>query len=159
MDRFKKAVETVLKHEGGYASHPDDPGGETKYGICKRSYPHLDIKRLTREQAKEIYRRDWWDKYGYERINDDALCFKVFDLAVNMGAHQAHKLLQRAVNDVSGRLLEDDGILGPRTISAVNAIVPELVLDALLKRAESYYRSLNKPQFLAGWLNRLYDKA
>ena len=156
MARFEEAVEVVLKHEGGYVSRSDDPGGETKFGICKRSYPDLDIKNLTREQAKEIYRRDWWDKYGYERINDDSLAIKVFDLSVNMGAKQAHKLLQRAINDMSGRLLADDGILGPRTIAAVNAIVPELVLDAFLKRAEGYYRSLNKPQFLAGWLNRLY---
>src|SRR5690606_2973445 len=65
---FLHAVEVVLEHEGGYVHDPHDPGGETKFGISKRQYPDLDIANLTREQAIEIYRRDWWDKYGYGRL-------------------------------------------------------------------------------------------
>src|SRR5574343_1427713 len=97
-ERFLKAVARVLEHEGGYVNDPADAGGETKYGISKRSYPHLNIMALTREQAKKIYYRDWWRRYGYDMIADAGLAAKTFDLSVNMGAKQAHKLLQRSVN-------------------------------------------------------------
>ena len=60
--RFLKAFEKVLRHEGGYVNDPLDLGGETKYGISKRSYPHLDIKNLTLDQAKQIYFRDFWQR-------------------------------------------------------------------------------------------------
>ena len=156
MSRFQKAVEKVLQHEGGYVNRTDDPGGETKYGISKRTYPELNIRELTKEQAAEIYERDWWNLYGYERILDEALSIKLFDLVVNMGASRAHRFLQESLNDC-GCSLAVDGILGPRTIVECNSQSGRDVLKALLKRADAYYHSLNKPQFLAGWLNRLYD--
>ena len=55
MAEFKLAIPRVITNEGGYVNDPDDPGGETKYGISKRSYPALDIKNLTVEQATAIY--------------------------------------------------------------------------------------------------------
>lgn len=60
MSEFHLAFNHLMKYEGGYVNDPDDPGGETKYGISKRSYPNLDIKNLTEEQAKSIYLREWW---------------------------------------------------------------------------------------------------
>ncbi len=57
--KFAVALEKVLAHENGYVNDPDDPGGETKFGISKRSYANLNIKDLTREQAAEIYYRDF----------------------------------------------------------------------------------------------------
>jgi hypothetical protein len=63
-EHFERAVAFVLRHEGGYVNDPRDPGGETKYGISKRAYPRLDIKGLTEADAKEIYRRDYWEKAG-----------------------------------------------------------------------------------------------
>ena len=59
LDTFEEIIDKVIEHEGGYVNDPDDPGGETKYGIAKKSNPDVDIKNLTIEQAKEIY----WDKY------------------------------------------------------------------------------------------------
>ena len=50
---FEEIIEIVLEHEGGYVNDPDDAGGETKYGIAKRWYPDVDIKNLTKEQAKK----------------------------------------------------------------------------------------------------------
>src|SRR5690606_34526085 len=90
-ERFAVAVEVVLRHEGGYVHDPADPGGETNWGISKRSYPHLDIASLTREQAIEIYRRDWWNRHGYDRIKSLDVAVKTFDLAVNMGPAAAHR--------------------------------------------------------------------
>lgn len=81
---FDKIIDFVLKSEGGYVNNPNDPGGETKYGISKKAYPNLDIKNLTLEQAKDIYRKDYWDK-----VKGDSLPYPldmcVMDMAVNAG--------------------------------------------------------------------------
>ena len=55
MGMFDYFIERVLVHEGGYVNDPRDPGGETKYGIAKRSYPGVDIRNLTRAQAVGIW--------------------------------------------------------------------------------------------------------
>ena len=60
-DRFPAFINRILGHEGGYVNDPQDPGGETNWGISKRSYPGEDIKNLTLDQAAAIYRRDYWD--------------------------------------------------------------------------------------------------
>lgn len=159
--RFLSAVEVVLAHEGGYTNDPADPGGETKYGISKRSYPNLDIKKLTRDQAVQIYHQDWWTKYGYDQIQDQAVATKVFDLSVNMGPAQGHRILQRAVNFVDGAGLKVDGVIGPKTLAATNAADPEKVLQMMRYKAAEYYHALARKRvesraFLLGWLNRAY---
>lgn len=160
MAKFEQAIDKILQLEGGYVNHPNDPGGETKFGISKRSYPHLDIRNLTREQAIEIYRQDWWHKYGYSRINDQSIATKTFDMAINMGAAQAHKLLQRAANQVyGGNILVDDGIVGPKTLSLVNQLDPIKLLDMVRNVQADYYHNIVKinpklKPFLNGWLNR-----
>ena len=161
-DRFRYAVEVVLRHEGGYVYDPVDPGGETKYGISKRSYPNLDIKALTKEQAIEIYRRDWWDRYGYDRIEPLEVAAKVLDMAVNMGPDAAHRCLQRALHACGRRDVIIDGIIGPQTVGAANSVPPEALLAALRSEAASHYRMvafehLELRRFLAGWLNRAYS--
>ena len=154
-ERFLAAVEKVLNLEGGYVHDPADPGGETRFGISKRSYPDVDIKELTRDEAIEIYRRDWWKKYGYGQIKDDRIADKIFDLAVNMGPRRAHVLLQTAEVQTGGKWIDVDGALGPLTIDAVNSHPQQdLLLAALKERAIMYYVSLNKPRFLAGWIRR-----
>lgn len=161
MSEFARAIDTLLKHEGGYVFDMDDPGGETKYGISKRTYPYLDIVNLTEEDAKRIYKQDWWDKYLYSLINNQKIATKVFDLAVNMGAKQSHKLLQRAVNATGGDLV-DDGVIGQKTREAVNLASPEAVLAALRSESAGYYRVLiaKNPineKYEKGWLKRAYS--
>jgi len=161
-ERFLRAVEVVLAHEGGYVNDPADPGGETKYGISKRQYPELDIASLTRKQAIEIYRRDWWDKYGYGRLASSAIATKVFDLSVNVGPRRAHEMLQRALHAVGRRDVVVDGIIGPQTISAANAAPPDALLAALRAEAAAYYRQLIErnpalKKYERGWLNRAYS--
>jgi len=157
-ESFLNAVEKVLRHEGGYVNDPADPGGETKYGICKRSYPCIDIKSLTREQAVRIYYQDWWRRYGYDMIADASLGAKTFDLAVNMGARQAHKLLQRSVNATSPAGLSVDGILGPLSLEAINNHPhPPYLFAEYRLRAVAFYLDLNKPKYLAGWVRRALD--
>ena len=157
-DAFACAVEKVLKHEGGYVHHPSDPGGETNFGISKRSYPSLDIKNLTRDEAVEIYRGDWWDRYGFGAIENAAVAGFLFDLAVNMGAHTAVRLLQEALDETAGTSLEPDGVVGPATIEAVDSHSnPDHLLDRFRLKAVEYYLSLHHPEFLAGWIRRALD--
>ena len=93
---FDQAIERVLSHEGGYINDPRDPGGETQWGISKRSYPSINIKLLTRTGAIEIYRRDFWDRV---HANDlfDGVAYQCLDFAVNSGIETAVRYLQRAL--------------------------------------------------------------
>ena len=155
MARFERAIGTVLKHEGGYVNDPDDPGGETKHGISKKSYPHLNIKALTVEQAKAIYRRDFW---RYDRIENQRVATKVFDTGVNMGATRSHRILQRALRNL-GQQTTVDGKLGPKTLAATNRADPaRLIQELRALQAERYVNIiLGRPQskkFLRGWLRR-----
>lgn len=157
-EKFLKAVNQVLTHEGGYVNDEQDPGGETNFGISKRSYPDLDIKTLTKEQAIEIYHRDWWLKYGYCELRDDALAGKVFDLSINMGPGVAHTLLQLAVMCSSLITIRIDGKIGPKTIKACNDHpVPTLLLATLRLKAVQYYADLGKEKYLRGWVYRALD--
>lgn len=115
---FDRAFEIIIGHEGGYVNDHRDPGGETKYGISKRAYPAVDIYNLTLNQAKTIYKRDYWDAVDAESI-PGAARLMVFDCAVNCGVTTAKKLLQRAVE------VKDDGIIGPKTRAAISA-TPDL---------------------------------
>jgi len=154
-ERFSLAVERTLGFEGGYANDADDPGGETNFGISRRSYPDVDIRGLTREGAIAIYRRDFWDKPGFGRIESPAVAAKVFDMAVNMGAARAVRLLQQSSNDTRGRLVAVDGVCGAHTVEAVNARRdPGWLVDRLRLLAAAHYLALGKPRYLAGWLTR-----
>lgn len=95
---FEEAVAKVLKHEGGYVNDPDDPGGETKYGISKRAYPNVDIKNLTEAQAKAIYKRDYWDAIGADQLPANVR-YAAFDTAVNMGVGKAKQFIKESGGD------------------------------------------------------------
>lgn len=157
-EKFLKAVEMVLAHEGGYSCDPADPGGETKFGISKRSYPNLDIEHLSRDEAIEIYHRDFWVKYGYCELRDEALAAKVFDFSINMGPGAAHTHLQLAVMCSSLMTIRIDGKMGPETIKACNRHpVPTLLLATYRLKAIKYYTDLGKEKFLRGWIYRALD--
>jgi lysozyme family protein len=154
--RFQKAVEILLSHEGGYVNDPDDPGGETHFGISKRSYPDLDIGALTKENVIEIYRRDFWDKYGFERIENDTLAFMLFDQAVLMGPVTAIRMIEAVLRKDLGDLdIEVNGLLADKTVDAINVLHPVDLIDRFKIRAERHYRALDMPKFLDGWLKRL----
>lgn len=105
-DTFHICVNRVLAHEGGYVYHPDDPGGETNFGISKRAYPNLDIKTLTRSDAIAIYYADYWVPLGCHRL-PRALAFQVFDAGVNHGQRRALEWLALAdfAPSVAGKVL------------------------------------------------------
>lgn len=146
---FDKSFERLIGHEGGYVNDERDPGGETKFGITKRSYPAEDIAGLTLERAKALYRRDFWGPAGCDAV-PDAIRFDLFDAAVNSGAKTAIKLLQRAVGEV------DDGILGPRTLQSVNSTPAPRVVARFNGFRLDLMASLPTWQFFGrGWARRI----
>ena len=124
MDVFEQAFAFVVGHEGSYGAVPADPGnwtggrcgaGEcrgTNWGISAAAYPQLDIRALTKLQAKEIYRRDYWDCAGCGRL-PPPLALLVFDAAVNNGTGRAVRWLQAALG------VAQTGAVGPDTLASV----------------------------------------
>lgn len=148
-DLFPKMVERVLSHEGGYVNHPKDPGGETNWGIAKRSYPNVNIKALTRDGAIAIYRRDFWDRVQGDKL-PPAVAFQAFDAAVNHGIGNAVRWLQRAAG------VADDGVIGPVTLAAIRKAEPaDLVLRFNAVRLEFYANLSTFPTFGRGWTRRV----
>lgn len=104
----------VIAHEGGYVSDPKDPGGETKYGISRRSYPSLDIANLTEAEAADIYRRDYWTPMRCDLLPAPlGLC--LLDMAVLSGPHAASVNLQLALGFTGSQC---DGVVGTQTVAA-----------------------------------------
>ena len=156
MADFDKAIEKTLVNEGGYVNDPSDRGGETKYGISKRSYPSVDIKNLTEAGAKEIYKRDYWDRLRADEIKSQKVAFELFDTAVNMGVRTASKLIQGCVG------VHPDGVIGNITLQAINKTDEELLLlrFKLAKIARYAYLAEKRPanrKFLLGWINRALE--
>jgi len=153
-------IEEIIRHtialEGGYVNNPKDSGGETKYGISKRSYPTIVIKNLTIEQAIDIYRHDFWDKINLSLLNNEKVASKVFDIGVNMGTGIPVRFLQQIVK------AKEDGILGVDTAELVNNGNPELIVNELRKKQLQRYADIviRKPEqieFFKGWINRAFS--
>ena len=151
-----KEIDKTLQFEGGYVNDPLDAGGETNFGISKRQYPHLDIKNLTREQASDIFERDYMNKYGFNKIIPKSIRWKVFDLAVNMGPVKAIVILQLSLG------LTPDGVFGEKTLSAANTAEKNVVIDNLCTIQSAYYQGIvarnpSQGRFLTGWMRRATD--
>ena len=180
MSSFENAIPVLLQHEGGFVNHPSDPGGATNYGISLRflaNHPEIgdfdgdgdvdvqDIANMTVEDACNVYRQFWWDKYRYYLINDQTIATKVFDMSVNMGASRAHRILQASLNKTFGLQLDVDGIIGNATLGVVNACqddVEQALLTTICNEQYGFYERLiqNDPSlavFRNGWRNRAFS--
>lgn len=146
---FDTAFERLIGHEGGYVNDPKDPGGETKWGISKRAYPHLNIAELTREDARILYKKDFWDQLRGDELHD-GVAFQAFDFAVNSGMHTAIRYLQRAVG------VADDGAWGPLSQrAAMNLTESDTILRLLAERLDYMTRLKNWPDHGKGWARRI----
>lgn len=168
MSAWEKAIDFVLEQEGGYVDDPRDPGGETNYGISKRSHPEVNIKELTRKKAVEIYSNEYWKPL---ELNDlpEAVAIALFDTSVNLGQKRGVKFLQETYNElVRGDSLRVDGVLGPVTSFAVTNWCGEswtcrsyLLASRLLNKRTAYYGRITRRDsmrpFLRGWLLRVTD--
>lgn len=160
-DTFSRAFAELVLLEGDYSNDKYDNGGETRFGISKRIYSNLDIKSLTIEKAKDIYYKDYWSAYNYDKIYHSEVASKIFHTTVNTGAKQSHIILQRALRSVGMRIVED-GIFGSETLKAVNKAPSKPLLAALRSELAGFYRLIitknpSQIKFQKGWLNRAYN--
>lgn len=146
---FDQAFEKLIGHEGGYVDHPADPGGATKYGISRRSYPAEDIPNLTLERAKAIYLRDYWQKSGCDYV-PESMRFDLFDMAVNSGVGKAIRTMQDAVG------AKADGVVGPNTLMLLDAADPARLRARFNGLRLSFMADLPTwPRFGRGWAKRV----
>lgn len=136
---FDIIIGVILRHEGGYVNDPDDLGGETKYGISKRNFPNVDIKNLTKAQAIELYRQNYYIPLEIGKMTNMNLALNYMDMAVNAGINTAKRLLKEAKE------------IQKTSSSDIVTIYKALRVD--------YYKDIaklrNNQKFLAGWLNRV----
>jgi lysozyme family protein len=157
METFNEIIETVLTHEGGYVNDPTDLGGETKYGITKKFYPSVDIKNLTKEQAKKIYHQDYWKPAKCDEVPLH-LRHIYFDMCVNFGRRGAVKVLQRAANSTIKDKLEVDGGIGSKTLSAIQKLsIDRVRAYRVLRFANLVIKKPEQERFWVGWYRRATD--
>lgn len=149
---FEYAFPKVISVEGGFVNDPKDPGGATKFGISQRAYPKEDIKNLTIDRAKELYRADYWDRIHGDDLPDPLSHF-VFDAAVNQGVSAAIHMLQTALK------VAVDLKIGPSTLAAAKASNNDTCARFMTLRARRYMFTINADRYLDGWFNRLFIMA
>lgn len=151
--KFDPAVEIVLEHEGGkrISRDPRDPGGLTKWGISQRSFPDLDIENLTKNQAKTIYKMQYWDKVVCDEL-PARYRLMVFDTAVNMGVARATTMLQSLLK------VKPDGKIGPVTLAATRSTYAQEILDAYtVGRIILYTKMSHFKVYRRGWVWRTIE--
>jgi lysozyme family protein len=155
-------IDNLLEREGGFVNDPNDRGGATKYGITRETLSDHrgeavsvdDVRRLTEDEARAIYREEYIEAPGYHGIHDASLQGLVVDAGVNHGTHRASRWLQRAAG------ASVDGVVGPNTLAAVNqGNTLRLYLEFLRIRVELYGRLItedpDQARFAHGWMRRL----
>lgn len=158
-DNFDKCFELVLQHEGKYVNDPRDPGGRTNMGVTQRAWEaHLnrsvteaEMRMLTPENIKPFYRAQYWDKLKGDQL-PAGVDYAAYDLAVNSGVRRAAKWLQ----EIAGAAA--DGIIGPKSIEAIQSCDPQEVVDVLCDmRLEFLQRLPTFGTFGKGWSRRVAE--
>lgn len=145
--QIDRMLDAIIAREGGYVNHPSDPGGETKYGISRRAHPGVDIRNLTLDGARDIYRSHYVKPYRIAEIHNDRLAEWILDWVVHSGS-SAIRTIQRELK------ITVDGRVGRETLVALTGIEdPRDVLRWRLK----FLVGLTKHPFIKGWVNRLLE--
>lgn len=167
MSDFPQAYEAMIIHEGGYVLHtvPGDRGGMTYAGISRRAHPEwpgwrtLDAGgKPEAEQVRAWYRATYWDRLRLDEVESQRIARTIFDFAVNAGIGTAARLAQIIVGATP------DGVIGPRTLDALNAADPERFALAYALAKIARYRDIvtrdrSQEKFLLGWINRTLKEA
>ena len=180
-DNFERAIAFSLKWEGGRnfnvvngkpvvkGAAKNDTGGATAYGIIiptlKAAYSagivsHQDICKLTQEEAKAIYRKNFWERYGWEQL-EWPVCLCCLDCCINHGGFAS--ILQRAAIDC-GQSVVVDGKFGPKTFAALKVCEPKMLANAIYRQRKAYYekiiaRNPKQAVFRTGWMRRADEMA
>lgn len=159
---FNDSLKLTLKFEGGFSNDPADPGGATMKGVTQRTYDSYRTRkgllpqavfRIASDELEDLYRNLYWIPSGASQLSDSAFATCLFDFAVNSGVLTAVKVAQRVVG------VEDDGVIGPKTISALQAATRVHVDAYLDARMENFQRIIkvrpSSSRFLGGWTDRV----
>ena len=155
-ENYAFCLQQVLKYEGNYSNHVEDPGGATMRGVTQDVYddwreahnqPAQSVKNISNDEIQGIYRQLYWDKIRGDDL-PAGIDLAVFDFAVNSGVFRASKYLQSVVG------VPQDGIIGPQTIQATKTYVAMALTNKRLR----FMQSLSIwPTFGKGWQNRIND--
>ncbi|WP_369713424.1 glycosyl hydrolase 108 family protein [Leptotrichia sp. HSP-342] len=166
MDRFEKIFDYLLKVEGGYSDDKHDKGGKTKFGIIEevaRDFGYKgDMQDLTIDFAKNIYLKKYYLGNKLDKVINDKVALSICDWAVNSGRNGT-KNAQIAINQLTNANLDVDGIIGSKTLEALNSADPEKFLEVYHNLQRIYYKGKveadrTQEGFLTGWLNRVQRK-
>ena len=170
--RFQYAMKTIIRQEGGLSNDKNDPGSITKYGISLRylKSAHIcidgdckddsnEIIHLTLTEADDVYYRQWYEKYGYNRIKNENILTDIMSLSINAGACEAHKLVIRAINNITNDDMAVNCQLTQKTIDMINLIEPVVFHASFQQEEEDFYKQIVKRNphlrvFLKAWLRR-----
>lgn len=154
------SIKRTLRNEDSTLSGKvtTDIGGLTRWGICQKQYPALDIKTLSLEMAVSIYAKEYWAPLKIDKLNNQNMADIIYDMAVNAGKFTAIKLAQDSANQVSEYKLTVDGKIGPNTINILNKVDPTTWLKKYIQLRINYYTNLAQDpkytEYLQGWINR-----
>ena len=156
-ENFDKSLALILKHEGLYVDHPQDPGGATMKGITLATFTEFKGRAMSKEElraisdadVRAIYKSRYWDAVRADELKP-GVDLLAFDMAVNKGVGRAAKLMQR------GAGVTEDGALGPKSMAAINALDARDFIAKVSEARRDFYKSLKTfPTFGKGWLRRV----
>ena len=173
MSEFKIALRETLENEGGYSNDAVDAGGETNHGITievARAHGYTgNMKDIDMDTIEKIYKMSYWDPIKLDKIESQKVSNKLFDIAVNMGTKKAAIILQKTVNilnrnEYTFSNLKVDGVIGPRSLRAINKLLPyeeKYVLYTLTGYQLYKYISIcekkeSQERFIRGWMKRAF---
>lgn len=158
-DNYDATLKEVLEQEGGYSNDAGDSGGPTKYGITiidarlywKHNATAADVRAMPLNVAKDIYKSKYWDALQCDSL-PDGLDLAIMDYGVNSGIHRAAMVLQRFVG------VSDDGVIGPRTLAAVETFSDKTLIEKVCDERLSFLQSLHTWRlFGRGWGRRVAE--
>lgn len=173
MADYAGAFSYLLANEGTqYVNDPADRGGPTRYGCTlatltawrtkqgKPSPTADDVRLLSVSEASEIYRANYWAAIRGDQLADNGVACLLLDVAANSGNSRAAKLAQTVLGDLGATpAVVVDGLLGPKTLAAINAADRRGFLRCSVNRQLDYYddivaRDATQRKFLKTWLKR-----
>jgi len=158
-ENWDDSFAAVLKHEGGYVNNPHDPGGRTNLGVTQRAWEaylnrdvtETEMRALTPDIVKPFYKAMYWDKIKGDQL-PAGVDYATYDLAVNSGTRRAAKYLQ----EIAGVFA--DGIIGPKSIDAIEALDPEQTVEVLCDMRLNFLKRLTTfDTFGKGWSARVAE--